>query len=130
MPCFSQRSRERLGTCHLTLQQFFYDIVKNYDCIILEGHRDQEAQDTAYEKGHSQLKWPQGKHNQMPSIAVDVAPYPLNWEDHKRFFHFAGYVLAKAEEAQIRLRWGGDWDSDLKFDDQRLIDLPHYELIL
>jgi len=26
----------------------------------------------------------------MPSDAVDVAPYPIDWNDKERFYYFAG----------------------------------------
>ena len=29
----------------------------------------------------------------------------------------------------VRLRWGGDWDSDLEVDDNDFDDLPHFELV-
>ncbi len=97
--------------------------------MILEGHRSQEAQDKAFNDGNSQLKWPQGKHNRRPSVAVDVAPYPLDWTDVKRFYHFAGYVQGLAEMLDTRLRWGGDWDRDYNLNDQSFNDLVHFELI-
>ena len=60
--------------------------------------------------------------------AVDVAPYPIDWDDTDRFYHFAGYVFGIAESMGIHLRWGGDWDSDFTFTDQSFHDLPHFEL--
>jgi len=62
-------------------------------------------------------------------------PYPVDWEDTKRFYHFGGYVLGVASElfkrGEIthRLRWGGDWDGDTDVSDQQFNDLPHFELI-
>ena len=69
------------------------------------------------------------KHNSFPSLAVDVAPYPINWSDKERFYFFAGYVKATADQMKIKIRWGGDWDGDTKVRDQTFMDLPHYELI-
>ena len=68
------------------------------------------------------------KHNQEPSLAVDVAPWPIDWNDSHRFYHFAGFVLGIAAALNIRLRWGGDWDSDFDLRDQTFFDLPHFEL--
>jgi hypothetical protein len=65
----------------------------------------------------------------MPSRAVDVAPYPIDWNDFKRFYHFAGIVRAVAHQRGVKIRWGGDWDSDFDFKDERFLDLPHFELV-
>ncbi len=41
----------------------------------------------------SKIRWPDGKHNTVPSSAVDVTPYPVVWDNRKRQFLFAGYAL-------------------------------------
>lgn len=73
MPRFSIKSRSKLHTCDERLVKLFHEVVKHFDCTIIEGHRGQKAQDAAYNKGNSKLKFPYGKHNKSPSIAVDVA---------------------------------------------------------
>ena len=125
---FSSRSNKRLNTCNDKLQHLFREVVKTYDCTILVGHRGEEDQNAAFRDGRSTLQWPNGNHNKLPSDAADVAPYPVVWNDAKRFYHFAGYVLAKAEELGYKLRWGGDWDSDLDLNDQNFMDLVHFEI--
>lgn len=129
MPSFSQSSYQRLKSCHPDLQKLFMRVVENYDCTIIEGYRNEEDQNAAFKAGKSKLQYPHGKHNQNPSLAVDVAPYPIDWSDLPRFYHFGGYVLAKAEELGITIRWGGDWDQDLSFSDQLFDDLVHFELV-
>lgn len=128
MPRFSATSRNRLATCDESLQRVFERVVSRWDCTVVEGHRDQEAQDRAFREGKSKLRWPNGKHNRLPSRAVDVAPYPIDWGNTKRFYAFGGYVLGVAEEMGIALRFGGDWDSDRDLDDQSFNDLIHFEL--
>lgn len=144
MPAFSRASRARLATVHPDLQRVFERVILIYDCTILEGHRGRAAQDRAVAEGNSTVSWPNGKHNAYPSRAVDAGPYDaeirgVNWNtDHRtsegrtniaRFYHFAGLVLGVAELLGVRLRWGGDWDSDTRFDDQTFNDLVHFELI-
>lgn len=129
MPKFSKVSQDRLKTCDQRLQDLFNEVIKNYDCSIICGHRGQADQDKAYNEGKSKIKWPNGKHNSNPSRAVDVAPYPIDWNDTKRFYHFAGYVKATADQMGIKIRWGGDWDSDNDFKDNSFNDTPHFELI-
>lgn len=102
----------------------------SFDCTVIQGHRGQEEQDQAYRTGRSQVKWPHGKHNASPSLAADVAPYPIDWRDIRRFDHFAGFVKGVAAEMGLTIRWGGDWDSDHDLKDQRFNDLVHFELVL
>jgi len=128
MPRFGKSSQARLLHVHSQLEALFREVVKDYDCSVLTGHRRMEPQNKAFEEGRSKLPWPRGKHNRFPSIAVDVAPWPIDWEDTRRFYHFAGYVQGVAREMGIPLRWGGDWDGDLNLNDQEFNDLVHFEL--
>jgi len=102
------------------------------DFSVLEGHRDKETQNRYYEKGTSKIKWPDGKHNKLPSRAMDLAPYPIDWSNRPkaiaRFYLLAGVILAVADELGIGLRWGGDWDGDWDLFDQEFDDLGHFEL--
>ena len=129
MPHFSSRSNRRLRSCDERLQKIFKYVVTYFDCSILEGHRNEEKQNKAFDTGVSQLKWPNGKHNKEPSEAVDVLPYPINWGDLKRMYYFAGFVMATAQAMNIPLRWGGDWNRDTEIMDNRFNDLAHFELI-
>lgn len=129
MPHFSSRSIRRLKTCDLRFQQLFNAVVKGFDCTILEGHRDGERQNKLFDEGKTKLKFPHGKHNDTPSQAVDVAPYPLNWSDRDRFHYFAGYVMGIANQMDIKLRWGGDWNMNTELKDNKFDDLVHFEIV-
>jgi peptidoglycan L-alanyl-D-glutamate endopeptidase CwlK len=128
MPAFSAISRDRLDTCDHRLQVLFEEVVREYDCAVLVGHRGEAEQSAAFESGKSKLRWPESKHNSDPSLAVDVAPHPISWTNTKRFYHFAGYVKGLADLLDIPIRWGGDWDGDEDLDDQNFNDLVHFEL--
>lgn len=139
MPKFSATSKARLATCHPDLQRLFNKVIETYDCSILDGRRGKEEQNKAFDEGRSKVQYPNSNHNQTPSLAVDVAPYPVIWPDEEkrpkeyvkdmaRFYHFMGYVKAKADEMGIKIRCGGDWDGDFNFKDQNFDDLPHFEL--
>ena len=75
----------------------------------------------------------------MPSNAVDVVPYPVDWNDRERFFYFAGLVLAMADmlydvgQMKHKVRWGGNWrgfnNGVIDFSKNTFDDLPHFELI-
>ena len=128
MPRFGKRSIGRLQTCDQKLQELFYEVVKHFDCSIIEGHRGEERQNKAFADGNSKVKYPNGKHNQNPSVAVDVAPYPIDWSDRDRFHYFSGYVLGIASQMGLNIRWGGDWDQDTQTKDNNFDDLVHFEI--
>ncbi len=135
---FGRTSTARLNTCDEDIQTLFRHIVQEYDCSIICGHRTRDDQQRAFSSQRSKVQWPNSKHNTSPSIAVDVAPYPIDWGEKgsaqkrkkaiARFYHFAGYVLAMSKELGIKVRWGGDWDGDNDFSDQNFDDLVHWEL--
>ena len=125
---FGKSSKRRLATCHPDLQKVFNEVIKYVDCSVLEGHRDERKQNQYFSEGKSKVKYPMGRHNTNPSRAVDVTPYPVNWEDRERQTLFAGFVLGIAKSMGINLRWGGDWDQDFQVNDNRFDDFPHFEL--
>lgn len=129
MPEFGPRSERALETAHPDLQRLFCEVIKHYDCSVLEGHRGQVAQEEAVQKGLSKTHWPDSKHNKVPSLAVDVAPWPIDWNDTQRFYHFAGFVKGIAAMMNIPIRQGCDWDGDSDLKDQTFMDLPHVELL-
>jgi len=128
MPKFGKRSRERLATCDKRLQDIFNEVIQFVDCSVLEGHREEERQNALFDEGKTLVKYPDGRHNSNPSRAVDVTPYPVDWEDRERQTLFAGFVLGLARSKGIKLRWGGDWDQDFQVMDNRFDDFPHFEL--
>ena len=128
MPRFSNKSKERLASCVERLQDVFNEVIKYVDCSILEGHRSKERQNKLYDENRTKVKYPNGRHNSSPSKAVDVTPYPVDWEDRERQTLFAGFVLGLARNMGIRLRWGGDWDMDFQVMDNRFDDFPHFEV--
>lgn len=130
---FSNRSRTNLDTCDHRLVALYETVILHWDCTIIEGHRDMETQNEMHRIGKSHLRWPDSKHNRTPSLAVDAAPYykgeGIPWEDLERFRAFSGFVLGVGAAMGLKLRWGGDWDGDRIFTDQKFHDLPHIELI-
>ena len=116
MPKFSDLSNKLLGTCHLDLIRLFNEVIKHWDCKVTDGHRGKVAQNDAYKDGRSELEYPNSGHNKKPSLAADVSPYPIDWEDRERFLLFRGRVYGVAEMMDIKLKKTIPWD------------LPHYEL--
>jgi len=137
MPHFGAESKRQLATCHPLLQDLLNEAIGYFDFSVLEGHRNKADQNAAYARGASKVKWPYGQHNKLPSHAVDLAPYPIDWGNTKakaeaarqRFVLLAGFILMLAALRGIKLRWGGDWDGDQDTRDERFRDLGHFELI-
>ena len=116
------------------MQKLFWEVIKEIDTTIVCGHRDEEAQNDAYEEKKSKLRFPESKHNYYPSMAVDAAPYcskikGIPWNDIEAFKSFAKIVFKKADELNLKVRWGGDWDGDKDLSDQTFNDYPHFELM-
>mgnify|MGYP001583872200 CR=1 FL=1 len=136
MPKFSQRSLSNLATCHVDLQILFNEVIKTFDCIVTEGYRNKEAQEKAFLSGNSKVHFPYGKHNQTPSNAVDVYPFPINFDDEKLALWFGGYVLGIAQklrdEGKIThaIRWGGSWNGIGKLNTGNVLnDTGHFEIV-
>lgn len=117
---FSEISLGRLKSCHPDLQCLFLAVIRVADCSILCGHRGEQDQNAAFEAGNSKLKFPESKHNKTPSLAVDVAPWPIDWKDENKFKAFSETVKMVASQLDIKVKWGGDWE-DFR-------DYPHWEL--
>jgi peptidoglycan L-alanyl-D-glutamate endopeptidase CwlK len=126
----------KLFTCHPELQTLFNQVIKTVDCTILQGFRGEDDQNQAFDEGRSKLPWPNSNHNHHPSLAVDVTPYPIDFENTNLALWFGGYVLGMAQSLKDQgtmtygIRWGGDWDNDDKLNKPReLNDLVHFELV-
>ncbi len=136
MPKYGKRSTNNLNEAHEDLQIIFTEVIKYFDNSIICGHRGEEAQMKAYNGKKSKVKWPDSKHNKIPSEAVDAVPYPINWKDVNRMRYFAGHVvmcanmLFDAGLIKHRVRTGLDWDKDTQVNDQSFIDAPHFELYI
>ena len=134
---YSKNSLEKLETCHPDLITLFNEVIKEYDCTILEGHRSTERQQELFRENKTKIngKNKLSKHQYEPSLAVDACPYPIDWKDLNRFYNFVGYVKATADrlyrEGKMthKIRCGADWDGYNIFTDQNFHDLPHFELV-
>jgi peptidoglycan L-alanyl-D-glutamate endopeptidase CwlK len=130
MPKYSARSLAQLATCHPSLRKVFEFVIGHLDHTVTEGWRNQLDQDKYFDEGKSRVRYPNGKHNKNPSVAVDATPYPVDYSNTKRVYYFAGFVMGVAAAMGIKMRWGGDWDGDFDFKDQTdLDDTPHFELV-
>ena len=134
MPEFGERSRERLNSCHPDIARVMNMAIQNGpDFSVICGVRSKAAQELAFDAGMTKVHWPDSKHNiehpQTVSMAIDIAPYPIDWDDWNRFRVLAGYIMGVADTMGVRFRWGGDWNRNYDEGDEKFRDLPHFELI-
>lgn len=131
---FGKRSARLLSQAHPDLQRVVKKLMdyQLFDFSVICSHRSEAEQLKKYQEGKSQVK--KGKHNFMPSLAVDVLPYPSKingvnvWQDKQRFCVLAGAMMVAAKEEGVAIRWGGDWDGDGNNADSKFWDAPHFEL--
>jgi peptidoglycan L-alanyl-D-glutamate endopeptidase CwlK len=134
MARFSWDSWHKLSTCDNRIKFLFGEVIKYYDCTIIEGARSQDRQEELYRQGLSKLHFPKSKHNAQPlSLAVDVIPFPIDWSDSEQMLHFAGFVQGLGLYHGINIRWGGSWEGIGKLNKDYyknpFNDLVHFELV-
>ena len=110
--------------------------IKHYDITVLEGVRTLERQTELVRTGMSKtMKSKHLKQADGHSHAVDVALYPIDWNDRDRFVFLQGYLKGLADqmfddgEITHKLRLGVDWDGDGNIKEHSFFDGPHIELI-
>ncbi len=87
-----------------------------FDIKILEGIRTIERQKELVSKGASQTL----KSRHLTGDAIDIAPYPIDWNDIEKFKVMATVMKEASKELGIPIVWGGDWKT--------LVDCPHFQL--
>jgi len=90
--------------------------ITEQDFTVIEGVRNINRQRELYKAGKSTTM--NSRH--ITGHAVDMVPWPVDWNDLKRFEVVSEAMKAAAEELDIPIVWGGDWKS--------LYDAPHFEL--
>jgi len=121
---FGKRSRDRLKGVDSRLVNVLNELIKIMDVTVIEGLRSAERQEELLAKGATKVKY--SKH--MEGKAVDIAPYPIDWNDRERFHYMGGMVRGIAKALNLDIRWGGDWDSDGEIKDNKFDDLVHIEI--
>lgn len=112
----SELSEKRLADCHDDLKKIVHELVKEMPIGVICGFRGEAEQNAAFKRGTSKLKFPHSKHNKIPSLAVDIAPLPIDWEARGRFVDMREKFLEVASRLGIKIRTIS-WD------------LVHFELV-
>ena len=124
---FSKKSLEKINNIkfHPKLRLLLNEAIKTtpIDFTVIETVRTIAQQKIYVAKGTS--KTMKSKH--IPSTnksglceAFDIAPYPIDWNNIKRFIQLSQHIKRVAQKLNILINYGGDWKS--------FKDYPHYEL--
>ena len=149
------RGRGKLAQVDIRLATII-EIAGHYlDIVILDGHRGKQKQNELFENGQTKLVWPHSKHNKLPSLAIDFAPYSkrygviigtetqiknisdkLGRSKHyirqwvrEQYTLYAGFILGIGAGRGEQLRWGGDWNRNFDTLDNNFDDLGHIEIL-
>lgn len=123
-----QRSLDRLKGVNPSLVAVFKRACETmpFDVTVLEGLRSYERQQELLMKGATKVSV--SRH--MSGNALDIAPYPIDWNDLERFQIVAEHMFKAAEELGVVIRWGGTWErtftKPVKW--AKFLDAPHFEL--
>ena len=90
--------------------------ITEVDFTVIEGIRNINRQRQLYKAGKSTTM--NSRH--ITGHAVDMVPWPVDWDDLARFETMAHAMDTAAEVQEIPIVWGGDWKS--------FYDAPHFEL--
>ena len=90
--------------------------ITEQDFTVIEGIRNINRQRELVKAGKSTTM--NSRH--ITGHAVDMVPWPVDWNDLERFEVMSEAMKAAAEELDIPVVWGGDWKS--------FYDAPHFEL--
>ena len=105
--------------------------ISEVDFTVMEGVRTLERQRELYAKGRTApgkiVTWTM-KSRHIEGKAVDLVPYPLDWNDLEKFNKIKDAMFQAARELDVNLRWGADWDGDGKYREKGEYDSPHFEI--
>jgi peptidoglycan L-alanyl-D-glutamate endopeptidase CwlK len=117
-PDLTNQDMEKLKTCHPDLQRLILTVAARTPINVLEGQRSLVRQRELVASGASLTM--NSFHCKSPSMAVDISPRPLDWNNLRAFYDLADIVKREAARLGIKIEWGGDW--------KKLHDCPHYQL--
>lgn len=130
---FSKQSEQRLTGLNPKLVQVVRLALQRtkQDFLVLEGLRTPQRQRELYNQGRTTpgkiVTWTM-KSNHLTGNAVDLVPYPVDWNTVEKFDQIALAMFSAANELGIKIRWGADWDMDGRSRERGESDSPHFEL--
>lgn len=132
------KSMERLAGVHPRMVRVVRRAIElsSQDFLVLEGVRTLARQKELYAQGRTKpgqivtwtLKSNHFKKEDGFGHAVDLCPYPVDWNTPAKFAAIAAAMFAAEKELGINIRWGADWDDDGVHRERGESDSPHFEL--
>lgn len=120
---WGKSSLNNLKSCDKRLQDMANMMLarSDFDLTITCGFRGEQEQNDAFLRGASKARFGQSKHNTMPSQAIDICPYPINWDTNdRRWQEMALNAMWCAGKLGFEITWGGSFKS--------ICDKPHFEI--
>lgn len=128
-PRYRAISEKRLAGAHPKLQTLIYAAWEQMDFLVMDSQRGKAAQEMAFKLGRSKAKFGQSAHNWAPAIALDLAPFPINWNKTEPFKKLQFEIIRPlAKKMGIPIRQGLDWNMNGIITDESFVDWPHVEL--
>lgn len=115
---FSQRSENNLKGVHTDLVHVVRLALhlSEIDFMVTEGLRTKARQTELVRQGKS--KTMNSRH--LTGHAVDLCPYPVDYNDLTKFKKISESMFKAAEILNVPIEWGGNWKT--------FHDAPHFEL--
>lgn len=126
---FGTISKQRLARAHPLLQKLANEAIKHTGFMVGDTNRGRVAQEKAFKEHKSKVHFGDSAHNWDPSVAYDLIPFPIDWNDSKRFIKLQlEFIKPIAKDLGIPIRQGCDWNMNGILTDEHFVDLPHVEL--
>lgn len=105
--------------------------ISEVDFTVLEGVRTLARQRELYAQGRTApgkiVTWTMNSKH-IEGKAVDLVPYPMDWNDLSKFDKIKDAVFKAAAEQGVKVRWGADWNGNGKPREKGEYDSPHFEI--
>jgi peptidoglycan L-alanyl-D-glutamate endopeptidase CwlK len=132
------RSKDTLKGVHPNLVRVIERAIElsSQDFTVLEGIRTPQRQAELYAQGRTKpgqvVTWTLKSRHFVQEDgwghAVDLAPWPIDWNSTKKFDAIADAMFQASKELGTPIRWGADWDEDSQPRERGETDSPHFEL--
>jgi peptidoglycan L-alanyl-D-glutamate endopeptidase CwlK len=136
----SNRSRSNLEGVHpdlVAVVERAIEITKQ-DFLVVEGVRTPARQKVLFAQGRTKpgrkVTWTMNSNHFVNKTtkfghAVDIAPFPVDWNDTRKFDAMATAMFRASRELGVLIRWGANWDQDENVRERGEHDSPHFELV-
>ena len=116
---WGKQSTALLSHVHADLQRLFAVVIErtDQDLTILPSTIRTVAEQAEYIRVGTSKTW-NSRH--LHGLAVDVAPYPIDWHDQPRWQRMCSVIESVARELGIPIELGRDFLT--------LVDMPHVQL--